>query len=56
MFNVKIFIALEESDSSMSNNAYDMLVSKSLSSSSTFFVMNQIIIACKILNVHSFNC
>ena len=33
-----------------------MLVSESLSSSSTFFVMNQIIIACKILNVHSFNC
>ncbi len=33
-----------------------MLVSESLSSSSTFSVMNQIIIACKILNVQSFNC
>ncbi len=33
-----------------------MLVSKSLSSSSTFSVMNQIIIACKILNACSFSC
>lgn len=56
MFNVKIFIALEESDLSMLNNAYDMLVSESLSSSSTFSVTNQIIIAREILNARSFSC
>jgi len=55
MFNVKILITLEKSNSSTSNNVYDMLASKSLSSSLTFFVINQIIIACKILNAHSFN-
>ncbi len=33
-----------------------MLVSELLSSSSTFFVTNQIIIACKILNARSFSC
>ncbi len=33
-----------------------MLVSESLSSSSTFFVTNQIIIIYKVLNVHSFSC
>jgi len=55
MFNVKILIALKESDSLMSNNVHDMLVLKSLSSSSTFSVMNQIIIACKILNMRSFS-
>ncbi len=56
MFDVIIFIALKELNSLMLNNAYDMLMSELLSSSLTFFVMNQIIIACKILNVHSFNC
>ncbi len=55
MFNVRILIALKESDSLTLNNVYDMLVSESLSSSSTFFVTNQIIIACKILNARSFN-
>ncbi len=55
MFNVRILIALEESDSSTLNNVYDMLVSELLSSSLTFSVMNQIIIACKILNAHSFS-
>ncbi len=55
MFNMRILIALEESDSSTLNNVYDMLVSKSLSSSSTFFVTNQIIIARKILNARSFS-
>ncbi len=33
-----------------------MLASELLSSSLTFSVINQIIIACKILNAHSFNC
>jgi len=56
MFNVRILIALKESDSSTLNNAYDMLMSESLSLSLTFFVTNQIIIVYKILNVHSFNC
>jgi len=56
MFDVIIFIALKELNSLMLNNAYDMLMSELLSSSLTFFVMNQIIIACKILNAHSFNC
>jgi len=56
MFNVRILIALKESDSLTLNNAHDMLVSKSLSSLSTFSVMNQIIIAREILNVRSFNC
>jgi len=56
MFDVRILIALEESDSSTSNNAHDMLVSESLSSSSTFSVTNQIIIACEILNARSFSC
>ena len=56
MFDVKIFIALEESDSSMLNNAHDMLASESLSSLLTFSVTNQIIIAREILNAHSFSC
>ncbi len=56
MFNVRILIALEESDSLISNNAHDMLVSKSLSSLSTFSVTNQIIIAREILNARSFSC
>ncbi len=56
MFNVRILVALEESDSSTLNNVYDMLASESFSSSLTFFVMNQIIIAYEILNVYSFNC
>jgi len=53
---MKILIALKESDSSTLNNAYDMLVSELLSSSLIFFVTNQIIIACKILNARSFSC
>jgi len=56
MFNVKIFIALEQLDSLTLNNVYDMLVLELLSSSSTFSVMNQIIIAHEILNARSFNC
>jgi len=55
MFNVRILITLKESNSSMLNNAHDMLASESLSSSLTFSVMNQIVIACKILNARSFN-
>ncbi len=56
MFDVRILIALEESDSSTSNNVHDMLVSESLSSSSTFSVTNQTVIARKILNARAFSC
>jgi len=56
MFNVRILIALEESDSLTLNNVYDILMLESLSSLLTFFVMNQIIIARKILNARSFSC
>ncbi len=53
---MKILIVLKESNSSILNNVYDMLMLKSLSSSLTFSVMNYIIIACKILNARSFSC
>ncbi len=56
MFNVRILIALKKSDSLTLNNAHDMLASESLSSSLTFSMTNQIIIACKILNARSFSC